>query len=148
MNKLIFSTFFCAVVLILSAGDIFACTCMHLIKPVEGAYKQNSAIFSGKVISIKKTDNFFNIIKIKVGKSWKGKLSKTITISTAAAGSMCGYKFVIGKSFLTYADGDNQNNFRVSLCSRTALLSGSKEDIETLNNLLAKDDSKTKSSPK
>jgi hypothetical protein len=121
---------------------------MHPVKPVEGAYKQNSAIFSGKVISIKKTGNFWNTVKIRVGKSWKGNLSKTITISTASAGSMCGYKFVTGKSFLIYANGNDPNELAVSLCSRTALLSESKEDVETLNDLLMKNDSKIKSSPK
>ena len=146
MNKLIFSAFFCLVVLIWSAGEIFACTCVKP-KPVEAVYEQHSAIFSGKVTSVKTVENIRRV-KIRVEKLWKGNLPKTITFSTMAVGSMCGYNFAFGKRYLIYASGENMNELSTSICTRTGLLSKSKEDVETLNKLGAKDDSKTKSSPK
>lgn len=144
MNKLIFSTFFCAVVLILSASDVFACTCMHLRGTVEDGYKRYPVIFSGKVISSVKSGDYSRKVTIQVQNSWKSKLPKTVTVFTGAQTSMCGFPFKKGESYLIYADGEKVKDLSVTLCSRTTLLSGAADDIEALNNL----QKETKSSPK
>jgi hypothetical protein len=141
MNKIIISISFCVAVFIFSTVEVFGCTCIAP-EPVADEYKRNTAIFSGQVISSIKSGKSARKVKIRVKDRWKGKSSKIITISTSAVGAMCGYNFVKGKSYLIYADSDESNALWVSICSRTKLLSESKEDIEALNNLRAKNDSK------
>ena len=144
MKKFTVSIFFCAVVLIVSAGDVFACTCMHLRGTVETGYESHPKIFSGKVISSVKSGNYSLKVKIQVQNSWKGKLPKIVTVFTGAQTSMCGFPFKKGKSYLIYADGEKMKDLSVTLCSRTTLLSNAAEDMEALNNL----QKETKSSPK
>jgi len=117
---------------------------MHNRVPVEAAYEGNSVIFSGKVISSVKSGDWNRKITVRVQNSWKGKLPKTVTISTNAATSMCGYPFSKGKSYLIYADGKKASDLSVTLCTRTTLLSNAVEDIEELDKLREE----TKSSPK
>lgn len=145
MSKLIVSICFCVVVLAVTASDVFACSCVPQ-RPVSEEFENFSTIFSGKVISVK-TRRYTKRVTIKVEKSWKNSLPKTITLSTVAAGAMCGYSFTVGKRYLLYADGENSKNLSVSICSRTALLSNAKEDIEILNQL-SKKRGAAKSSPK
>ncbi len=147
MNRFIFSISFCAVVFIFSTVEAFGCTCMHLSRPIENEFKGRDAIFSGKVIRTVKTSQNNRQVTIRVENSWKGKVSKTVTISTSAFSSMCGYTFAKGKRYLIYAYGE-RNDLSTNICSRTKLLSDAEEDIEILNNLSAKEDSKIKSSPK
>jgi len=147
MNKNFVSIAICAAVFILSASEVFACTCVKP-KPVKEVYEYTSAIFSGKIISTRLSGKYGRKIIIRVEKSWKGKLPKTVTISTIAVGSMCGYTFTVGKRYLIYAGGDKATDLSTDICSRTSLLSEAKEDVEILNGLLTNDLAKTKSSPK
>lgn len=133
--------FFCAVVLILSANNAFACTCIE--SSFEDSQKQNSKIFSGKVIRVQ-TGKLFRKARIRVENVWKGSLPKTITVTTMANGSLCAYKFLFGKSYLIYTNDEDTNDLSVGTCSRTALLSEAKKDLEALNNL----QQRIKSSPK
>ena len=144
MKKFTVSIFFCAVVLIVSAGNVFACTCMHLRGTVETGYERYPEIFSGKVISSVKSGNYSLKVTIQVQNSWKGKLPKTVTVFTGAQTSMCGFPFKKGESYLIYADGEKLKDLSVTLCSRTTSLSDATEDIEMLDKLRKE----AKSSPK
>lgn len=134
MKKFIVSIYFCAAVFVFSTVEAFACSCV-VPPPVEEVFGNYPAIFSGKVISSANVRNSVRKVRIKVSNSWKGKAPKIVTIKTSAAGSMCGYYFTVGKSYLIYADGEAWKNLSVSLCSRTQLLSYAKEDVKALNDL-------------
>lgn len=148
MSKLVVSIIFCAAVLIFSANDVSACSCVPQ-KPVGEVYESESAIFSGKIIGVRRSGKYLRKIIVKVEKSWKGELPKTVAISTTAVGSMCGYNFSVGKRYLIYvSDGDKTTVLSASICSRTKLFSESKDDVKILDGLTANDAVKTKSSPK
>lgn len=139
MKKLIFISLFTFIVLIGTAQNSFACSCAISDKPlktqVKDAYANSTAIFSGEVTDITAKDEWTVIVKIKVAKSWKGKVAKNITISTSKESSLCGYSFEVGKKYLVYANGTNQA-LSTTNCSRTTEASN-KTDIKYLDNLKA-----------
>lgn len=120
-----------------AAENSFACSCAPSIGPVKAqvkeAFKKSTAIFSGEVISIAPTSEHQVTVTMRVGKSWKGKLAKEITITTAANSAMCGYGFEAGKTYLVYAFGAN-DSLMTTICSRTKLSSNT-QDITHLNKL-------------
>lgn len=118
-----------------SASEVFACTCAE--QTVEDAFEQDAVIFSGQVISVTNGSRYKKV-KIRVLNTWKGRLPKTVTVTTPAADSMCGFSFVAGRKYLIYSDSEKPSNISVNLCSRTDSLAGAKEDIAVLNNLKSK----------
>lgn len=102
---------------------------------VRDAYKNSQAIFLGKVLELVKNDSSYSFrVKIQVKKIWKGKLSKTIDISTPLDSAACGFSFETGKEYLVYAY-ENGNKLTTNICSRTKILTGSTEDVAFLNKL-------------
>ncbi|MEP6902271.1 MAG: hypothetical protein ABJA66_11005, partial [Actinomycetota bacterium] len=101
MKKILFSTFiFCF--LILSASEVFACTCDLPVgkqspkKQIKKAYKESMAVFYGEVIEITlKPENFYVTVKFKVEKSWKNQSDSEVIIQTGQGGGDCGYKFEV-----------------------------------------------------
>lgn len=123
------------------AEKTYACSCIPadpektLEQQVGEAYKNSSAVFSAKVLSISENSaKYSKIVKLKLTKSWKGKLSKSFTITTAMDSAMCGYNFEIGKTYLIYAYGKNAKNLSTNLCSRTAQIAVTK-DVAALDKL-------------
>jgi hypothetical protein len=147
MNKTIFSIFFLASIIAVTASDALACSCftpegIPIEKQVKDAYTKSSSVFVGQVIEvIKKPDN--NLIKFRVEKSWSNKFQKEITVSTPSNSAMCGYEFAVGKKYLVYASGENAN-LSTYLCTRTAP-AGANKDIAVLNKVRKP---KIKSSPR
>jgi len=137
MNKIIFSIFFSAFLIALTASDTFACSCfpqedLSIEKQVKDAYQKSSTVFVGKVVKvIEKPD--FNLVTFKVEKTWNNKFQSEITVSTAKDSAACGYRFEIGKKYLVYADGENKN-LTTNICTRTASASSNK-DIAFLNKI-------------
>ncbi len=141
MNKIIFSIFACAFLFVLSASDVFACTCTPLPKnitikrQVKEAYAKSSLVFVGEVVEIVDvSDNFFVTVRFRVEKTWSNKeIQKEITVSTGRNDGMCGYSFEAGKKYLIYAFGDG-NNLETNICTRTST-SESNKDIDFLNQI-------------
>lgn len=122
------------------AEKTYACSCLapdpnkSLNQQVKEAYKNSSAVFSAKVLSISENPaKYSKTVTLRLTKSWKGKLSKSFTITTAMDSAMCGYEFTVGKIFLIYAYG-KPKDLGTGICSRTALLKNN-EDISFLNKL-------------
>ncbi|HEX8247007.1 MAG TPA: hypothetical protein VF599_02390 [Pyrinomonadaceae bacterium] len=129
MKKLFFVSVVCVLIIFAGVIETAACSCLALPaettlnQAVRKAYKDSNAIFSGKVLAIAKNPNSgFVIVKFKVDKSWKGKISSILSVKTGIGGGDCGYQFEIGKKYLVYTHGDNAADLGVSICSRTALL--------------------------
>jgi len=56
-------------------------------------------------------------------------------VTTTLSDDSCGYDFKNGQEYLVYANKSSGDNLSVSLCSRTALLSGTRNDIRAFNAL-------------
>lgn len=117
------------------SSPAFACSCTEPPPPAE-AFEKADAVFSGKVVEIKKEiSNQMSSaqripVKFDVQKVWKGPAEKTITISTALSSASCGYEFEYGKTYLVYAYGDE--SLQTSLCTRTKLFADAYEDLLAL----------------
>ena len=126
--------------LILYAEKTYACSCIPadpektLEQQVGEAYENSSAVFSAKVLAISGS-GYNKKVKLKLTKTWKGKLDKSITLTTAMDSAMCGYRFEAGKTYLIYARGDK--NLTTNLCTRTAEAVSNK-DIAILDKMKKK----------
>lgn len=116
------------------AEKTYACSCLapdpnkSLQEQVGEAYKNSSAVFSAKVLSVSETSQGENKkVKLRLTKTWKGKLSKSITITTAMDSAMCGYNFEAGKTYLIYAYGKNSKSLSTNICSRTSEITVTKD---------------------
>ncbi|MEK5481700.1 MULTISPECIES: hypothetical protein [unclassified Viridibacillus] len=125
-------------VLIYPIDKSYACSCAQPDPPKE-ALKSSSAVFSGKVIEIVDRNKNNEIqssadpiaILFSVDKSWKGVDQTQVIVYTERSSASCGYGFSLKEEYLIYAYEDN-GELRVNACSRTAPLSGAKEDIQAL----------------
>lgn len=137
MRKIIFISFVIWIILLASGQNLFACSCQVSLEPlkvqVKEAFNNSTAIFSGEVASVTPKSEYEVAVKIKVGKSWKGAFFKEVTITTAKDSAMCGYGFEVGKTYLIYASGAD-DNLMTTNCSRTTIVSD-KQDIKFLNKL-------------
>ena len=97
---------------------------MPLPPPIEH-FKKATAVFSGKVIEIKKAK--LNIgngmflqkrVKFDVAKSWKGVEKKTVLLFTGRGGGDCGYGFEKGESYLVYAFGKDSLSTSMMLLAK------------------------------
>ncbi|MGI8469544.1 MAG: hypothetical protein ACR2N3_13935 [Pyrinomonadaceae bacterium] len=110
-----------------SASKNFACTCELPLKNLSvksqifKAYKQSVAVFYGEATEINKNPkNFYVSVKFKVEKSWKNHSFQELIIQTGLGNGDCGYIFEIGKKYLVYAYGD-ENDLQTNICQRTSL---------------------------
>ena len=155
MNNIIFTILLFAFFIVLSASDIFACSCVpqgneSIETQVKEAYTNSTAIFVGEVVEvIEKPNTFITQVKFKNVKSWKVEFKDAISITTGRGGGDCGYNFEVGKKYLVYADGD-KNKLRTNICTRTSAFE-SNEDIaflDKIKKIKKTKKSKIKSSPK
>jgi len=110
-----------------------ACSCMK-VTPAEGL-SASYAVFTGEVIQIEpNTATKFGGIEIalRVKQVWKGDVGEQVQVRTAGSSAACGYNFVKGETYLVYADRDEADPMRVSLCSRTALVASAQKDLDLL----------------
>lgn len=109
-----------------------ACSCI-LPSPAPDALNDATAVFSGSVESINERRFFASTaeesveVRFVVDRVWKGNISNKVTVLTAHGSASCGYEFEVGKQYLVYTHGEDE--LKVSLCSRTALLSDANDDI-------------------
>jgi hypothetical protein len=135
--------------------DIFACSCGH--SSIEDAFADTDAIFVGKVVAIEKNVNslmrwvrqsyddltgkppldmsMYNMtITLNVKKTWKGTISKSITVQTPdpSVCCICGFEFEVGESYLVYANG---SPLFTNICRRTKNLGEATSEISQLDAL-------------
>lgn len=127
-----------------AAERVQACSClmpapgMSVKKQVANAKRSATAIFEGKVISIRFSEEKMNgtpvkaFATIQVERSWKGPVSNMIEVETANICCICGYTFEEGKSYLIYSNSADAKSLSVSSCSRTQLLVGKNGDAKYL----------------
>lgn len=107
---------------------VHACRCLP---PGEPKYEieHSAAVFSGKVIGMKKIPGMLQQVTFKVFKTWKGPKKKQIVVTTTTDPAGCGFEFEKGKKYLVYASAEVKR-LQVSLCSRTLPLEMADDDIK------------------
>jgi hypothetical protein len=137
--------FFAAVLMLTGAGEILACTCMHLgsyqtpdQQLIDKKRESANAVFSGKVIKIvlpkQSKDKITTSLKvyIRVVEVWKGVTRENVVVTTPKDSSFCGYPFKLNEKYLIYAYRYKKEDLSTSLCERTTILENAEEDIEFL----------------
>ena len=100
-----------------------------LHKQPKVALKQAGAVFEGKVLGIAATPETHRVTaRFEVLRVWKGELTARTEVTTIDVGSMCGFAFTVGDSYLVYADGE-ATALSTGTCSRTKASAGAKEDF-------------------
>jgi len=125
--------FFIGLASFTQTSEARACSCMK-VTPSEGL-SASYAVFTGEVTEIEpNTATKFGGIEItlRVKKVWKGDIGERVQVRTAGSSAACGYNFVKGETYLVYADRDEADPMRVSLCSRTALVASAQVDLDFL----------------
>lgn len=113
-----------------------ACSCAILETPAE-AFDSAAAVFTGRVTAIEGPSGCTissaapTRVTFQAYEVWKGPEQSVIEITTELMSVSCGYEFAIGQSYLVYAYGE-EDDLKVSLCSRTGILSSATEYIQAL----------------
>ena len=117
----------------------YACSCAILDTPIEEVVENSAAVFTGKVIDIKKPTgpivSSLDPIQVtfEIRSSWKGINENKVTLTTARSTASCGFDFTKGESYLVYAsDGGKPGELNVHNCSRTVQLASAQADLRDL----------------
>jgi hypothetical protein len=110
--------------------SVRACSCAQV--SVETAAAEASALFEGRVISIRPDTQGVVRIRATVVRKWRGAETETVDLLTASSGARCGYGFRESQSYLIYAHSQPSGDLGVSLCSRTRPIEEAGEDLAFL----------------
>lgn len=121
-----------------SPNTSYACSCV-VPGTAKEELKESAAVFSGKVINIAAENKFMLFqssadpiaVTFEVQEWWKGNVQKKVTVYTAKSSASCGFEFALNNKYLVYAN-EVDGTFKVSVCSRTALLSTAGDDLAEL----------------
>lgn len=119
------------------------CTCIDV--PLQEHIAKTDVVFSGMVIAqdtvevqylpTEYSSTFLNKIEVRntilSQGAYKGAVSDTVIVVTAADGAACGYSFAVGNEYLVYAyirDGV----LSTSICSATKPLANAGADLRLL----------------
>jgi hypothetical protein len=143
MKKIIFLSFLMFGLLIFIQIKAFACSCADFPQTpkqrIEAQLRYNQAVFTGKILEITKkpgSSNVYNpdvLIKIKVERSWKEILPEEIFITSELSdGASCGAYFEIGKRYLIFARGADENSLSTYLCNGNTKIEKATEVLKLL----------------
>ena len=138
--------------LTLARAQAYACFCV--IPDVPKAVESAEAVFAGFVTDIIEPrtsdpnapliDRLYQV-KLKIGTSWKGKLTREITILSAQGRGGCYTwgSFVKGQAYLIYAERPPSRAPRGSLallfaCTRSEVLLKAHDDVKELDRTYAR----------
>lgn len=128
--------FLLCLVLLTSAEDAFACSCM--VPPeAEKAFQESSVVFIGRVERVLESPlkKGMKEVRFALMSSFKGteevQETRSVLVYTALTEEACGYNFIPGQEYLVFGTG-TPASFQVSFCSRTKILDLAREDVNTL----------------
>jgi len=148
-------TLLLAITFIICLQTIYTCSCIAPEKDLSIAFGMYTNIFKGTVVDVndisatqstQKTDpnalpTTLDSIHITFNQitSFKGTNKDTTTYTTASNSAACGYNFVVGQTYIVYANANSStDNPSISLCSHTKLYTNddnSKNEITQLQAL-------------
>ncbi len=100
------------------------------IRSLKDAFSNSEAVFSGKVLSVKKNGDT-KTFEFKVEKYWKGAKAKKIKINVYETPRYQAF-FEVGEKYLVFAEITEDGELRNVRCSRTRALSAAAEDLNSL----------------
>lgn len=114
--------------LLIGAGAAWACECRS--GSPESKVETADALFEATVTEVNESGDDW-LVKVDVGRAWKGATEKQQLTLRARTGKRCGYYFVAGKTYFVSAmkDGDGH---RVSTCGLTKPIDQAGPIIEKL----------------
>lgn len=127
-----------------SAVDVQACSCVvpapgvSVGQQVADAKRSATAIFEGRVVSIRYSEEKMNDTPVKayamiqVERSWKGRVTETVEVETANICCICGFTFKQGETYMIYSNSPDGKSLSVSSCSRAQLIVGKNGDAKYL----------------
>ncbi|NUO79714.1 T9SS type A sorting domain-containing protein [candidate division KSB1 bacterium] len=96
-----------------------ACSCLPFPPPAEAVAKAD-AVFLGKVLAFDEiAGQSRRLAHLEVIKIWKGRPNEADRVTTALNEAACGFDFVVGKTYLVYANKDENGGLYTHLCTRT-----------------------------
>ena len=136
-----------------ATGNAFACSCIRLetdpAKLTKSALKSSDAVFIGTVetapIRSRKGERAIEGIQnavFFVRKSWKGANDPTFETTGHTSGSLCGFHFDVGETYLVFVRKNLDGTFRVSSCGLTARLERAKQYAKALDDIKAQEEPK------
>lgn len=142
--------------LVVTSNIARACTCdlpqngRTLKQEVTEAHKKSKAVFVGRVVEvISDVRNSYVDVRFKVERSWKADFSAERIVRTGRGRGDCGYRFEVGKSYLVFAYGSDENRLETNICQRTRSAADAEDDLRLLgrSNPLVKSSSLRAPSP-
>ena len=127
MRNIIYATILLSQLITLT----LSCTCAQL-GTLDEEFKKADYVFMGAVVNMK-TQNNENNVDLYVLDAWKGVKSDKVTVKTASTSAACGFNFELDKAYVIY--GTKNNGINVTICSKTASLSNSLKDLDSLDKL-------------
>jgi hypothetical protein len=132
-----------ALTLILAAvfffGDLeraLACSCVES-EGVSVDFAQSGSVFEGKVTRLQHEPKQHRLTaRVEVLRRWKGAPRSPVDVVTIDEGSLCGFGFERGKSYLLFTP-ENDGTLSVSLCSRSKASESAAADFAELDRLAA-----------
>jgi CRISPR/Cas system CMR-associated protein Cmr1 (group 7 of RAMP superfamily) len=125
--------------------DAEACSCRP--PPVEKAFANVDAVFTGKVIQIEEDSSDESVpgagtstlaATFEVIEQFKGPFVDVIVFesSTTEGGQACPSLFQVGRTYVVWAQGDSFFDYSAELCSRTrnVTIEETQDDLEWLRN--------------
>jgi hypothetical protein len=117
-----------------------ACTCEYsggrqsMSERVASARERSIGVFVGTVTGevSSSESSYFTRYKFRVIRAWKGVESEEVTVSTGTSGTLCGFSFELGGTYLVYAFGTTATGMGTNRCQRTTPFSENTEDLKYL----------------
>lgn len=149
VNKFSFLTLLIALLMLIDAPSVSACSCVGGL-PLIDQITNASAIFSGTVTQLSLGEapaatlapgvqapgmQVFQT-SVAVSQVWKGPADQQLSVNTAQDSAACGYPFQTDTEYLIYAY-ENEGQLYTSLCSNTKPLEAAWSEIAILNSLFS-----------
>lgn len=134
MNKTICKIIFLVGIIIspFFSENVYACQCNGM-RSLFQEFSDSKTVFAGKVLDLKTEKE--SIYTFQVTESFKGALTPQIKVSTGTP-NMCESGFVVGKSYLLYANSSSEGDFYThNFCSRNEDLDFAQGEIALLRDL-------------
>ena len=114
--------------IILPGKELRACSCIPPPPPSE-EFENSDAVFLALVTSFEQVGQY-RVAKIRLLKRWKG--DKVGEIFTSLNSGLCGFDFVVGKTYVIYAFMNEDGELYTNICTRTASLEQAGDDLTFL----------------